>query len=144
MERLTFEGHFCDIAQCREIRGGVHCADGACSQRKVWERLKEYEDAEQNGTLFKTPLKVGDMLWPIYWDKVPKTWNVDRKPERVNEVGSQGFFVSADYSDPEAIDEFHPYEKIGDEWFRSYEEAVAATAVKAAPSYSEYMEGETV
>nr|DAJ89515.1 MAG TPA: hypothetical protein [Caudoviricetes sp.] len=41
MERLTFEGNFCDIAQCRELP----CLyNGACSQRKVWERLKAYED----------------------------------------------------------------------------------------------------
>ena len=44
-ERLTFEGNFCEIARCRETRWGKHCPDGACSQRKVWERLKEYEDA---------------------------------------------------------------------------------------------------
>ena len=41
MERLTFDGNFCDIAQCREIP----CPhNGACSQRKVWERLKAYEN----------------------------------------------------------------------------------------------------
>lgn len=44
MERLTFEGNFCDIAQCAEIPGGSFCEDGACSQKKVWERLKAYED----------------------------------------------------------------------------------------------------
>lgn len=44
MKRLTFEGNFCDIAQCADIPGGNFCEDGACSQRKVWERLKEYED----------------------------------------------------------------------------------------------------
>ena len=41
MERLTFEGNFCDIAQCKEISCPYN---GACSQRKVWERLKAYED----------------------------------------------------------------------------------------------------
>ena len=41
MERLTFEGNFCDIAQCKEIPCPYN---GACSQRKVWERLKTYED----------------------------------------------------------------------------------------------------
>ena len=41
MERLTFEGNFCDIAQCKEIPCPYN---GACSQRKVWERLKAYED----------------------------------------------------------------------------------------------------
>jgi hypothetical protein len=44
MDRLTFEGNFCDIAMCREITGGSFCEDGYCSQRKVWERLKAYED----------------------------------------------------------------------------------------------------
>jgi hypothetical protein len=41
MERMTFEGNFCDIAQCREIPCPYN---GECSQRKVWERLKAYED----------------------------------------------------------------------------------------------------
>lgn len=41
MERLTFEGNFCDIAQCKEIPCPYN---GECSQRKVWERLKAYEN----------------------------------------------------------------------------------------------------
>ena len=44
MERLTFECNFCAIAQCSEVPGGSFCEDGACSQKKVWERLKAYED----------------------------------------------------------------------------------------------------
>lgn len=45
MERLTFDGDFCDIAMCLgEYRMTSECADGPCSRRKVWERLKEYED----------------------------------------------------------------------------------------------------
>lgn len=44
MERLTFEGNFCDIAQCDVIPGGSSCESGNCTQRKVWERLKAYED----------------------------------------------------------------------------------------------------
>lgn len=42
MERVTFDGNFCDIAQCRELPCPYN---GACSQRKVWERLKAYEDS---------------------------------------------------------------------------------------------------
>ena len=42
MERLTFEGNFCDIAQCNELPCKY---DGNCSQKQVWERLKAYEDA---------------------------------------------------------------------------------------------------
>ena len=41
MERLTFEGNFCDIAQCKEVKCPY---DTACSQKQVWERLKAYED----------------------------------------------------------------------------------------------------
>ena len=42
MERLTFEGNFCDIAQCRELP----CKHGGnCTQKEVWQRLKAYEDA---------------------------------------------------------------------------------------------------
>ena len=41
MERLTFEGNFCDIARCKEVKCPY---DTACSQKQVWERLKAYED----------------------------------------------------------------------------------------------------
>ena len=41
MERLTFEGNFCDIARCKDVK----CPHNtACSQKQVWERLKAYED----------------------------------------------------------------------------------------------------
>lgn len=41
MERLTFEGNFYDIAQCREL---LCLYDNNCTQKQVWERLKAYED----------------------------------------------------------------------------------------------------
>lgn len=52
MERLTFEGNFCDISQCRNVPGGSFCEDGACSQKKVWERLKQFEDAVETPEKF--------------------------------------------------------------------------------------------
>ena len=42
MERLTFDGNFCEIARCKEVKCPY---DTACSQKQVWERLKAYEDA---------------------------------------------------------------------------------------------------
>lgn len=42
MERLTFDGNFCDIAQCRELPCPQY--GSRCTQRKVWEKLKAYED----------------------------------------------------------------------------------------------------
>ena len=41
MERLTFEGNFCEIARCKEVKCPY---DINCSQKQVWERLKAYED----------------------------------------------------------------------------------------------------
>lgn len=42
MKRLTFDGCFCDIAQCMEPEPCKY--KGMCDQRKTWERLKAYED----------------------------------------------------------------------------------------------------
>lgn len=44
MERLTFDGRFCDIAKCTATPGGSFCEDGYCSQRKVWDRLEQCVD----------------------------------------------------------------------------------------------------
>ena len=69
MERLTFEGNFCDIAQCCNVPGGSFCEDGACSQKKVWTRLKSYEDTgltpkevTAQGELFDYALKESKTL----------------------------------------------------------------------------------
>ena len=42
MERLTFEGNFCEIAQCACMKCPY---DTDCSQKQVWEQLKQYEDS---------------------------------------------------------------------------------------------------
>ena len=89
MERLTFKGNFCDIAQCYHLP----CPHGgSCTQKQVWERLKAYEDkadeialklmrladlenicsytrlrelaeADKDGRLLVLPCKVGDTVW---------------------------------------------------------------------------------
>lgn len=41
MKRLTFEGNFCEIVRCKEVKCPY---DTACSQKQVWEQLKAYED----------------------------------------------------------------------------------------------------
>ena len=93
MERLTFEGNFCDIAQCVCMK----CLyDNDCSQKQVWERLKQYEDsrlspedaanlhailrlgdgmtlmrlrelavADKDGRCVVLPCKVGDTIWRL-------------------------------------------------------------------------------
>lgn len=46
MKRLTVDTNllFCDIAKCRSTPRGSFCEDGYCDQRRVYERLREYED----------------------------------------------------------------------------------------------------
>ena len=44
MERMTFEGNFCEIARCKEVKCPY---DTDCSQKQVWERLKRYEDTKR-------------------------------------------------------------------------------------------------
>lgn len=68
MERLTFDGNFCDISQCAEVGFWPECKTDGCSQRKVWERLKHYEDLEEQGRLMVLPCAIGEkvyMLSPI-------------------------------------------------------------------------------
>lgn len=75
MERLTFDGDFCEIAMCRL----TNCEDGDCSSKRVWERLKAIENtlgddynldhirdllaAEKDGRLLVLPCKVGDTVY---------------------------------------------------------------------------------
>ena len=44
-KRLTIDTSipFCDIAKCASYQGGPYCQDGKCDQRKVYEKLREYE-----------------------------------------------------------------------------------------------------
>lgn len=95
MERLTFEGNFCEIARCKEVKCPY---DTDCSQKQVWERLKAYEDtglspiaceesakiekglseggfstsrmvelmcADKEGRVIVLPCKVGDTIWRL-------------------------------------------------------------------------------
>ena len=66
MERLTFEGNFCDIARCKEVKCPY---DTDCSQKQVWERLKAYENTRRTpeevtalGELFDYALKESKTL----------------------------------------------------------------------------------
>lgn len=60
MERLTFEGNFCEIARCKEVKCPY---DTDCSQKQVWERLKAYEDSRlspEDATNLHAILRLGD------------------------------------------------------------------------------------
>ena len=72
MDRLTFDGNFCDIAMCRENPCPY---DGACTQRQVWDRLKKYEETGLE------PEEVAEMV-------SPETVEIARLLEKVCKEGS--------------------------------------------------------
>ena len=59
MERLTFEGNFCEIARCKEVKCPY---DTACSHKQVWERLKAYEDTGLTPEEIKAPFTEDAMI----------------------------------------------------------------------------------
>ena len=92
MERLTFEGNFCDIAQCREIPCPYN---GACSQRKAWERLKAYEDTrltpEEAKRMSNILMDVG-IDYNCSWEYV-KNWLLDARLRELAEADKDGRLV---------------------------------------------------
>ena len=104
MDRLTFEGNFCDIARC----GYPTCPykDG-CSQKQVWERLealeaaimgkavaqitefeglpiarlRELAEADKDGRVAVLPCKVGDTVYRLqYIEQTPRRFTVGVVP----------------------------------------------------------------
>ena len=64
LERLTFDGNFCDIAQCKEIPCPYN---GACSARKVWERLKQFEDKCESQEVLAKEMDMEEILGDEYY-----------------------------------------------------------------------------
>lgn len=77
MERITFEGNFCDISKCC-VTDDEECPFGTCSQRQVWERLKLYEDsglspeevalyakARAEGRIQELPCQIGATVYEL-------------------------------------------------------------------------------
>ncbi|MGN0180807.1 MAG: hypothetical protein ACI4DP_00075 [Candidatus Ornithomonoglobus sp.] len=75
-ERLTkqgqdFEHQFCSECECIFYGepNGCNAPNGSCTSycyfTEAAERLREYEDAEENGLLVRLPCKVGDTIWYV-------------------------------------------------------------------------------
>lgn len=122
MERLTFEGNFCEISRCEgEYRMTSECADGACSQRKVWERLKEYEDAEEQGRLVVLPCKVGDTVYQLRNKRHARGYGISPRI-----VSSACVWHDGSYSLCHQGMTYCQSRDLGKTWFLTYEEAEAA------------------
>lgn len=111
MERLTFEGNFCDIAQCCEM---LCPYDGSCTLKEVWERLKAYEDTGL------TPAEVHSMSGE--WCAMMSAWNSMGSYDRLRELAE---------SDKDGRVVVLPC-KVGERWVDEGGRAVRITAVIAS------------
>ena len=147
MERLTFEGNFCDIARCKEVKCPY---DTACSQKQVWERLKAYEDsklspedaanlhsilrlgdgmtlmrlrelamADQKGRVIVLPRKVGDVVYGFYGEQT-----ILPMVAKWIETNTDGWTVAAQYAPMSA--KFYLFSDFGKTVFLTSEEAKKA------------------
>jgi hypothetical protein len=149
LERLTFEGNFCDIAQCRELPCKY---DGSCTQKEVWERLKAYEDSrlspqacaeareieetlsgcgcsisrmvelmkdDKDGRLVVLPCKVGDVVYGFHGEKT-----ILPMVAKWIETNTDGWCIAVQYT-PMAP-RFYRFSDFGKTVFLSREEAEKA------------------
>ena len=73
MERLTNRFDYCEFIECKwrdsELAKVDKCkffdatSRDKCHEKAVYEKLREYEDAEEQGLLLRLPCKVGDTVW---------------------------------------------------------------------------------
>lgn len=128
MDRLTFEGDYCKIVECTEAPAhvGLFCVDNACCQNKQrWERLKAYEDAEEQGRLIVLPCKVGDTVWMLGDEFNGKTLVPKAKPRVIDGIGGNSLNMIWMVSKKPFELRFHPSE-FGKTVFLTREEAEAA------------------
>lgn len=114
------EGKSADSLTGKWCRGEFECT-------ALVEKLAEYEDAEENGLLFRSPCKVGDTVYTFY-KKCAGGMYVPAKPELrkcvVDNIkfGSDGNTVVAICKEPETI-YFFKMEHFGKTFFPTKEEA---------------------
>jgi hypothetical protein len=65
MERLTDKSEYCEW--CDFDKNTCKMYEN-CYERKIVAKLREYEDAEEQGLLLRLPCKVGEKVWIAYRD----------------------------------------------------------------------------
>ena len=69
MERLTNIDSYCAIVEC-DIKG---CRPENCYEKNLYDKLKTYEDAEEQSLLLRLPCKVGDTIYLVDFEE--KAWD---------------------------------------------------------------------
>ena len=96
-----------------------------CALADLRERLKEYEDMEESGRLFKMPMKIGDVVYFILQDENDSdaiNGFVVSHPHKVIEVGTLGFWTGGTGNYLESAD-FTAWGELGNNVFLTRAEA---------------------
>lgn len=70
--------------------------------------------------VFAPPCKIGDKLYTVIYDNVPKKWYIAE--DNISEVGKKGLSISLDAG----FFDYIPYSEIGKDYFLNREEAEKA------------------
>lgn len=85
MERLTDNYDYCFLT-CYEQEGDLYGEECPwyknCHERQMFEKLKHYEDLEEQGRLIELPCKVGDTVYVV-----------DDDYEDIYDLSSQYYFI---------------------------------------------------
>ena len=74
MSRLTNNSNYCEqcikcsLGKLDKIFGGAYCIENfgePCIEKNTYNKLKDYEDLEEQGLLLKLPCKVGDIIYEV-------------------------------------------------------------------------------
>ena len=63
MERLTDNSNYCTSWADCEMPAGECALSGNCYENKIYNRLREYEDAEEQGLLIRLPCKCDTVVF---------------------------------------------------------------------------------
>lgn len=124
MERLTTitQGM---IIKCFECEEKPYCHDetamGGCEAvEKVLQKLKHYEDLEEQGLLLRTPCKLGDKFYRVNWNNEVEEYKVSCLTQKAD--GS--FKIRVTRLRHGSVHDIIPKE-IGETYFLTKEEAEA-------------------
>lgn len=111
MERLTFEN---ELGICIDKKEDYPYFE------KVINKLKYYEDLEEDGKIIKPPCKVGDILYCVIEDEFEEDgYFISEEP--IVEVGTRGVWISS-FIGKDSMDCFISYDEFGKDVFLNKED----------------------
>lgn len=74
MSRLTTSKNYCDDCDFGKAKECFFNGKEKfnCKDKQIYEKLREYEDLEEQGLLLKLPCKIGDKVYIIIDDTIPQ------------------------------------------------------------------------